>query len=490
MSESESDSETSRRAKRKGKKSFKTPYSGPLTRAKGRSESNLPTRPVEPIEAGEAGPSILRKVATKANLVELGDSSQSSEGSQENSMSDNEAEQVGNDQAQVVPNLVPVMAQNVGQAVAPDPDLKLLAGMPRKFSEQTFVSPAAHILSFNDYLKAHNVQDDRQKIFRFAMSLEGKPRRWMEDKEFASYEDLKRDFLGYHSGMLSRESSARYFRNLHFELGETIPEYLTRLKDCAKRLGYGPDMIKDQFLSGLPEKLLNLVGTMGDRPIEDIVGAAQRQLDLAKADSKPLILPSDLGIVAAQGDRDSTTAARIDELTLQVDKLAKAVTYPDPDRRGPTQPGPYWPTAMAAQQGNYNPGPSYGENMTDPQAGQYFSGDNQGSGNPYMGGQYNYRGRGRGQWGGYGRGGFQSFRGGWRGRGRARGRGGFNNPFFGRFSCFNCGGEGHMKRECPSYGRGNFAASPQQEQGSNPPATQKQTPKKKQNKNSQGEQDF
>lgn len=165
------------------------------------------------------------------------------------------------------------------------PDLTVLRGMPPRFTDQSIVSPMAHILSFADYLESHKVTNEDQKILRFAMSLGGKVRIWMESQEFASFEDLKKEFLDYCWDM-SHEPRVHVLQNMRLEADETAQEYIIRIQECVRGLGYSPDMIKAQFLSGLPEELWKQVKSMRDSSIGEMGEMVQMLMDLTRIPEK------------------------------------------------------------------------------------------------------------------------------------------------------------------------------------------------------------
>ena len=158
-------------------------------------------------------------------------------------------------------------------------NLRLGDFFPRKFDGGGGDSPLAHWLQYEDYCGVHDVEAD-VRLTRFRMTLSGQARLWMEGKQFEDLNDLKRRFLEHFSGVHSREASVAAFRSIVYKPGESMDAYLDRIKPLAERLGYQDELVKDQFLHGLPHDVKVAVSMANCDTVADMVVAAQRFSDL------------------------------------------------------------------------------------------------------------------------------------------------------------------------------------------------------------------
>ena len=152
--------------------------------------------------------------------------------------------------------------------------------MPSKFNGDKNQNPRSHFLSYNDYLQIHNIRDVDIQIARFKHTLSGPARVWFENKDFDDLDDLKNRFTQYFSGVHSREANARQFRTLVYKTGENLEEYLTRIRTSANQLGYDDNLIRDQFVAGLPHTVQTRLSMSGRNNLQELVDMAQRYMDL------------------------------------------------------------------------------------------------------------------------------------------------------------------------------------------------------------------
>ena len=159
-------------------------------------------------------------------------------------------------------------------------DVRAADFFPTRFSGEDIGNPYAHWLAYNDYAVLQDF-DDNQKLNRFKTSLTGRARLWIEGKDFQNVNDMKRSFLEQFSGMRTRAGTAEMFRNSTFKSGESMETYLARLKQLANQLNYGNDLIKDQFLAGLPKEIRVAASMSGGDDLDELVSAAQKYADLS-----------------------------------------------------------------------------------------------------------------------------------------------------------------------------------------------------------------
>jgi len=154
--------------------------------------------------------------------------------------------------------------------------------MPQRFDGKNLSDAPAHILSFEDYCTLQDIDNDGQMVQRFRVTLSGQARLWVEGKQFDTWEELKNSFLQYHSDSHTRESAVASFRGSLYKHGETAEQYLQRLKRLAERLNYNNEMIKDQYISGLPAEAKTAVAMARPANLAECVELAQQFLDLNK----------------------------------------------------------------------------------------------------------------------------------------------------------------------------------------------------------------
>ena len=195
--------------------------------------------------------------------------------------------------------------------------------LPARFSGEKNENARAHFMLYEDYLTLQNIPpDDPARVQRFASTLSGPAHIWFTDHDFADFNALRNQFLSYFCGMHTREASARQFRLIKYHPGMTVGEYLSEIRACAERLGYGQDMIRDQFLAGLPNALQIQLALQGDRPVLELVQKAQRYLDL----SQPLNASGsgyDMGMSAMNEGRTENLEKNVTKLVDQMNSLVR-----------------------------------------------------------------------------------------------------------------------------------------------------------------------
>ncbi len=150
-----------------------------------------------------------------------------------------------------------------------------------KFAGNTGDCPNAHWCNFKDYCFHQNLQLNNL-VNRFKTSLSGQARLWIEGKVFANLNDMKQQFLSNFSGMLTQEGTTKMFRKITYIKGETIEKYLTKIKLIANQLNYNDDLVKDQFITGLPENIAIAASMSGAQNLNQLVPAAQRYQDMTE----------------------------------------------------------------------------------------------------------------------------------------------------------------------------------------------------------------
>ncbi len=160
--------------------------------------------------------------------------------------------------------------------------------LPSKFCGMQGQDPKSHFLSFHDYANVHGLDPDNldQLIIRFKHTLEGPTRLWVEGKNFENINDLQTSFMRYFSGIHSREANARNFCSLENKQGVSIEDYASKICNAAEQLGsaeqlgYSDDLIRDQFLRGLPGTLQVQLSLTGAQNLGQLTEFAQKYMDL------------------------------------------------------------------------------------------------------------------------------------------------------------------------------------------------------------------
>ncbi len=160
---------------------------------------------------------------------------------------------------------------------------------PPKFAGNTGDCPNAHWCNFEDYcfyqnLQLNNLQAGQLNnlVNRFKTSLSGQARLWIEGNVFANSNDMKQQFVSNFSGMLTLEGTPKMFRKITYIKGETMEKYLTKIKLIANHLNYNDDLVKDQFITGLPENIAIAASMSGAQNLNQLVQAAQHYQDMTE----------------------------------------------------------------------------------------------------------------------------------------------------------------------------------------------------------------
>lgn len=160
---------------------------------------------------------------------------------------------------------------------------------PKLFSGDSGCDPHAHWLKWMDYCQKHNL-NDQQKMAEFQMTLDFGARTWIAEKRFNAVNALRDAFISYFSGYSSREATLEAFRSCQWDGVESVDVYAGRLRRLGAQLNMNADLLKDQFLQGLPFECKQSVVMSGVNNLDDYVHLAQRYADLQKH-RKPLAIP-------------------------------------------------------------------------------------------------------------------------------------------------------------------------------------------------------
>ena len=206
--------------------------------------------------------------------------------------------------------------------------------LPGKFSGNKDQDPKSHFLSFHDYLQIHDIANDDmdQILARFKNTLAGQARIWIEGKVFADLDTLKKTFLRYFSGLHSREASARHFRSIRFLPGQSMDQYASTIRSAAETLGYNDDLVRDQFLQGLPKQLQLQLSMAAQQNLDHLIGLAQKYVDLTTT-TGPVSFDDTQAFGTFGDDRIKTMSDAITKLTEQVQNLAKPDTFEKTENR-------------------------------------------------------------------------------------------------------------------------------------------------------------
>ncbi|PIK40874.1 hypothetical protein BSL78_22273 [Apostichopus japonicus] len=150
----------------------------------------------------------------------------------------------------------------------------------------------AHYLGFEDYLEVHKlpsqttpeaVAEEFNEICRiFKRTLKGQARLWIENKNFSTIADLRKQFLARFSPGLLPTLNHRHFTALSYTPGDTAQAHLAKISKAAAQLSYGEDQIRDKFISTLPLQCRSavLMSASPQATIADLVMKVQCYFDL------------------------------------------------------------------------------------------------------------------------------------------------------------------------------------------------------------------
>ena len=202
-----------------------------------------------------------------------------------------------------------------------------------KFEEDA----TSHFLNFQDNitdLQAIAPEDApihtvRAQVNKFKKTLRGKPRLWMEGKNFDTIEELRKAFIGKYGKEPSRSEDMRQLTRAHIGVKESLNEYADRLSEAARRLEFQEEFLVDLFVAGLPSEQQLYVRGKGPRSMERALKDAKEYRDIQKAST---ISPSANVQFAVQEEKTSGQLSQvIDELKALVIEGRK-VDHPPADR--------------------------------------------------------------------------------------------------------------------------------------------------------------
>lgn len=192
----------------------------------------------------------------------------------------------------------------------------------------------AHILSFDDYLDAHDIDhtkpDNFQTILKFfKRTLQGQARLWINDLTFTDYDDLKLKFIRRFSPAKSTFAHAHDFNNLTMTHGESTEAFLHRLRQTANYIHYGETQIKHKLLDSLPTdcRTTILMSTDPNTTCDEIAAKAQLYFDL-KSNAK-----------TTKNELSFSAQSEIDSIKEQINALKldlKSDQTENQNRRPPT----------------------------------------------------------------------------------------------------------------------------------------------------------
>ena len=137
----------------------------------------------------------------------------------------------------------------------------------------------SHFLSYEDYCTIHDLQEP-DRIARFKLTLSGEARQWIEGKQFATFQEMKNQFIRYFTGAHTNLGTTAQFRNLKYIPGETLEKYASRIRALAEEGGINDQMCVSQFMIGLPSSLRKDLASTGLDNLNALVERGQLILDL------------------------------------------------------------------------------------------------------------------------------------------------------------------------------------------------------------------
>ena len=148
----------------------------------------------------------------------------------------------------------------------------------KKFGGRPGEDAYSHILEYEYYCRAQNLNAQAQ-LARFGGTLTGQALIWLDGQNFHGYNELREAFLTYFSGIHSREGAVEQWKTTIYTPGESIDQYLVRLRRLAQRLNYNNELIKDQFLAGLPANIRVNAAINGGN-LNEVAQRAQRYIEM------------------------------------------------------------------------------------------------------------------------------------------------------------------------------------------------------------------
>ncbi|XP_071501180.1 uncharacterized protein [Diadema antillarum] len=153
----------------------------------------------------------------------------------------------------------------------------------------------AHMLTFLDYLDAHNIDVTKPTSFdqilkTFKRTLQGQARLWIDGQTFKTFSDLREAFVRRFSPAKSDFANVHDFNTLHLTDGESTEAFLQRLRVAASYIDYGETQIRHRLLDSLPHDCRAAVlmsASTTTQTCDEIATKAQLYLDIQK-DKQPM----------------------------------------------------------------------------------------------------------------------------------------------------------------------------------------------------------
>jgi hypothetical protein len=156
---------------------------------------------------------------------------------------------------------------------------------------------------------------------QFKLSLTGEARDWIANKQFQNADELKGAFTLYFSGLLSREASMEAFRALKWSPSESIEKYMKKLCRLAGTLNLGQEILKEQFLNGLPFNMKMFIIMSGAGNLQDLTAKAQRYADLMKEKQQSSVSLGEAFAVQREREDIEQLSVCIKDLALNQDRI-------------------------------------------------------------------------------------------------------------------------------------------------------------------------
>ncbi len=103
---------------------------------------------------------------------------------------------------------------------------------------------------------------------------------WVEGKVLEDLDTPKTTFLQYFLGLHSREASAWHSWSICLLPGQSMDQDASTIRSAAEKLSYNDDLVRDQFLQGLPKHLQLQLGMAAQQNLHHLIGLAQIYVDL------------------------------------------------------------------------------------------------------------------------------------------------------------------------------------------------------------------
>ena len=148
-----------------------------------------------------------------------------------------------------------------------------------------------HFLNYQDHITElqQNSPDDAPiftipvQINKFRKTLKNKARRWMDNRNWDTIEDLRRDFIAEFGKDPTRNDDIRALTTDKMKPNESVQKYSSRLRDSAARLNFPNELLKDIFIAGLPESTEFWVRGQRPRTFDEACRSAKEHKAMIKA---------------------------------------------------------------------------------------------------------------------------------------------------------------------------------------------------------------